>query len=108
MSTVDRCTCPWVDPRHWTTHYGAVEPGSTREFDPTCPEHGYAVDRSNEIASSRYATANPDRVCVHTNPYMLGGEGRWQVRRGWNVLARVDTYAEAIDTAQRLARSEST
>lgn len=36
----DDCTCPWTDPATWTTYYGAVEPGSTREFEPTCPVHG--------------------------------------------------------------------
>jgi hypothetical protein len=34
------CTCPWVDESMWTTHYGAVEPASQREYDPGCPEHG--------------------------------------------------------------------
>lgn len=33
------CTCHWVDPKYWTTHYGAVEPGSTMEPNPDCPEH---------------------------------------------------------------------
>lgn len=40
VEQVERCTCPWVDPKYWTTHYGAVEPGSTQEYDPTCPIHG--------------------------------------------------------------------
>lgn len=38
--TEQSCTCPFTDPATWTTHYGAVEPGSTREYDPTCPVHG--------------------------------------------------------------------
>lgn len=34
------CEC-WVTPEHmWTTHYGAVEPGSQVEFNPNCPQHG--------------------------------------------------------------------
>jgi len=34
------CEC-WVTPeRMWTTHYGAVEPGSQIEFNPDCPSHG--------------------------------------------------------------------
>lgn len=34
------CEC-WVTPEHlWTTHYGAVEPGSQLEFNPDCPKHG--------------------------------------------------------------------
>ncbi|ASZ75152.1 hypothetical protein PBI_TREYKAY_83 [Mycobacterium phage TreyKay] len=36
---LNTCTCPWVDPSLWTTHYGAVEPGSTREHNPLCPVH---------------------------------------------------------------------
>ena len=35
-----RCSCPWTPPSTWTTHYGAVEPGSMREHDPGCLEHG--------------------------------------------------------------------
>lgn len=38
--TEQSCTCPFTDPATWTTHYGAVEPGSTQEYDPTCPVHG--------------------------------------------------------------------
>lgn len=32
------CTC-YVDERYWTTHYGAVEPGSQMEPNPDCPVH---------------------------------------------------------------------
>ncbi len=36
----DGCEC-WVTPEHmWTTHYGAVEPGSQVEKNPRCPKHG--------------------------------------------------------------------
>ena len=36
----DGCEC-WVTPEHmWTTHYGAVEPGSQVENNPRCPKHG--------------------------------------------------------------------
>ena len=39
----DGCEC-WVVPAHlWTTHYGAVEPGSMVEYNPECPEHGEAA-----------------------------------------------------------------
>ena len=37
---MSECTCPWVDPSLWTTYGSAVEPGSQREPDPECPEHG--------------------------------------------------------------------
>ena len=33
------CTCTVVDPKYWTTHYGAVEPASMLEPDYGCPEH---------------------------------------------------------------------
>lgn len=34
------CTCHVVDPQYWTTHYGAVEPGSMYEYNPDCRVHG--------------------------------------------------------------------
>lgn len=33
------CTCTVTDSKYWTTHYGAVEPNSTLERTPGCPEH---------------------------------------------------------------------
>lgn len=39
QNTGTACTCYWVDPKYWFTHYGAVEPGSTMEPNPDCPEH---------------------------------------------------------------------
>ncbi|WNM73573.1 hypothetical protein SEA_TRUFFULATREE_82 [Mycobacterium Phage TruffulaTree] len=36
---LNTCTCPYVDPSLWTTHYGAVEPGSAQEHNPLCPVH---------------------------------------------------------------------
>lgn len=33
------CACFWTDPKDWTVHYGAVEPASTREWNPECPVH---------------------------------------------------------------------
>lgn len=42
------CEC-WVTPESmWTTHYGAVEPGSTIEYNPECPEHGAPALESAE------------------------------------------------------------
>lgn len=36
------CEC-WVTPESmWTTHYGAVEPGSQIDYNPDCPMHGAA------------------------------------------------------------------
>ncbi|MCB5280349.1 hypothetical protein [Arthrobacter sp. ES1] len=37
------CLCWPVPERMWTTHYGAVDPGSTHEFNPDCPVHGPEV-----------------------------------------------------------------
>jgi len=34
------CECWPTPPETWTTHYGAVEPGSAIEFNPECPAHG--------------------------------------------------------------------
>lgn len=34
------CECWPTPPEMWTTHYGAVEPGSAIEFNPDCPAHG--------------------------------------------------------------------
>lgn len=35
----DPCTC-WVDEKYWFVWMGHTEPGSTKEYDPECPEHG--------------------------------------------------------------------
>ena len=40
------CECPWVDPSLWTTHYGAVDPATTHEYNPNCPVHGGSNDES--------------------------------------------------------------
>jgi hypothetical protein len=42
------CLCWLVPERMWTTHYGAVEPGSTHEFNPDCPVHGLEVAAAGE------------------------------------------------------------
>jgi len=34
------CLCWMTPPEMWTTHYGAVEPGSTMEWNPACGVHG--------------------------------------------------------------------
>jgi len=33
------CTCYLTDEKYWTTHYGAVEPGSMWEPNPDCLVH---------------------------------------------------------------------
>lgn len=33
------CICTPTDPKSWTRHGDSVEPGSTLEPDPLCPEH---------------------------------------------------------------------
>jgi hypothetical protein len=34
------CDCPYLPERMWTSHYGAVEPGSQFDWNPFCPVHG--------------------------------------------------------------------
>jgi len=45
------CLCFEVPESMWTTHYGAVEPGSTHEFNPDCPVHGH--DRPTAKSGTR-------------------------------------------------------
>lgn len=33
------CTCVPVPPEYHTTHYGATDPATTHEWDPSCPQH---------------------------------------------------------------------
>ena len=40
--TTPECECPWMPEHMWTRHYGAIEPGSTQEYNPECPVHGEA------------------------------------------------------------------
>jgi hypothetical protein len=35
-----QCECPWTDESTWTRYGSAVEPGSQRQYDPSCPVHG--------------------------------------------------------------------
>ena len=79
----DECTCPWVDPKYWTTYYGAVEPGSTREYDPTCPAHGELRKRAEraeaEVAELRATVervrALADRYAAHEAAGIVGYAG---------------------------------
>lgn len=36
----DICECFVTDQKYWSSHHGIIEPGSTMEFNPDCPEHG--------------------------------------------------------------------
>lgn len=47
-----QCTCPFTDPATWTKYYGAVEPGSTQEYDPTCPTHGKLRERAERAEAT--------------------------------------------------------
>lgn len=50
------CEC-WVTPEHmWTTHYGAVEPGSQLEFNPDCPEHGDSTTSPERLREAKTTT----------------------------------------------------
>ena len=51
------CEC-WVTPEHmWTTHCGAVEPGSQVEYNPECPKHGGVRRRGDRNTSEQYEPA---------------------------------------------------
>lgn len=69
------CHCAPVPEHLWTTHYGAVDPATTHEYNPLCPEHGeYSeVELSpaqrkamllleNSYESYRFLTALLDRI----------------------------------------------
>lgn len=44
----------------WTTHYGAVEPGSTMEFNPKCSTHGYSIETPEVIDDDARPEYAPD------------------------------------------------
>jgi hypothetical protein len=46
------CLCWEVPEQYHFVHYGAVEPGSTHEFNPDCPVHG-----QNVVAAGAWNTA---------------------------------------------------
>lgn len=37
------CECFELPSKYWTTHYGAVDPATTHEYNPECPQHGEGV-----------------------------------------------------------------
>jgi hypothetical protein len=55
------CLC-WLVPEHmWTKHYGAVEPGSTHEFNPDCPVHGPEVAAAaDDLLDLIFSTKSPE------------------------------------------------
>lgn len=78
---LNTCTCPWVDPSLWTTHYGAVEPGSTQEHNPLCPVH--PADQLADLVAAREApvvAAAAERAEVYGDAWAqvfeLAGGGR--------------------------------
>lgn len=54
------CECPEVPERLWTTHYGAVDPGSMIEHNPECPVHRIDPKDSRLPDSWARALNNPD------------------------------------------------
>jgi hypothetical protein len=58
------CLCWPVPPSMWTTHYGAVEPGSTHEYNPDCPEHGEGRRLTSEGVADLFPVAafGPDHA----------------------------------------------
>jgi hypothetical protein len=67
------CTCYPTDPKTWTRYGDAVEPGSTMEPDPDCPEHfpqtitsvrdllGIAPDWTDGMSTVDWVRAQRDR-----------------------------------------------
>lgn len=50
---VDDCTCFVTAESMWTTHYGAVEPGSMMEWNPECAVHRPAPVKRHPIVRVR-------------------------------------------------------
>ncbi|QFG08471.1 hypothetical protein I5H09_gp020 [Mycobacterium phage Yunkel11] len=82
---LNTCTCPYVDPSLWTTHYGAVEPGSAQEHNPLCPVHPAAA--VFELPSGGVAIVPRDPQPV-TSVGVLGDE--------WVQLGYVDETQGAL------------
>ena len=70
------CTCPYTDPATWTTYCGAVEPGSTQEYDPTCPAHGML---RAEVDALRAAVARVEKVAGGMARHAEGADPYWTV-----------------------------
>ena len=118
---VAECTCFELPPEMWTTHYGAVEPGSTHEPNPNCREHfrkpptrladgtwSDGVDRSKRIWSTYFAMTNNGRWHVYKGfaDFFTGHE--WRVYSDRGFLSYHKTHAEAIayvDKHPRMART---
>ncbi len=109
---VAECTCFLLPPEMWTTHYGAVEPGSMYEPNPDCPEH---FRKPPHRLSDGSWSDGVDRRLRLTD---RGAPGRWEVWKdhwgcwiAWHntggdlVSYDFDTYAEAIAYADRMART---
>jgi len=64
----ESCTCFWTDPATWTTHYSVVEPGSQREWNPDCPEHGLKAEERNRIAELIFADEQRCREAIYADP----------------------------------------
>lgn len=60
------CTCARTDPKFWTTHYGATEPGSQWEWDPGCPVHlPWVADDPSVLCGDSPAPCNCDDPTIH-------------------------------------------
>lgn len=109
---VAECTCFELPPEMWTTHYGAVEPGSTHEPNPDCPEHFRKPPF--RLADGTWSDGVDRRLRLVDR----GAPGRWEVwQDSWGcwiawlntggdfVAYDFDTHAEAIAYADNLART---
>ena len=92
------CTCTVVDPKYWTTHYGAVEPGSMLEPDYGCPEHF-------PNATSNYRHKKPT---VPVPMEYCGGGVCWRLADRWEHLERYNVWIPVCNEhGDRIVASEA-
>lgn len=108
------CEC-WVVPEHlWTTHYGAVEPGSAVEHNPDCPQHRtpYRIQRRrtkgwrmppNTVYVGRGSKwGNPWRVGNGNTPAIAVGGFRKAIERGGYLRDPDDSTWHAMPTPEQI------
>lgn len=115
-----KCTCFELPPEMWTTHYGAVEPGSTHEPNPDCPEHfrkppyrlddgtwSDGVDRTSMIKLHKFQIENPSRpIVIQTWDQRPDGGYDWvAIESKYGEPEYFPTHTEAIAYADRMART---
>ena len=99
----DDCTCPWLPPAMWTTYGGAVEPGSTREPDMECPEHGVLADAEPWLQQCGPCDGGLPMTCSHptSDPRVVIANLVTLVRGYQASRPRVVTTAAELDAVPR-------